>query len=181
MEVKILITELQTERLVLRKMKMSDSASLFKIWSDPEVTKFMNINSFTDESQAVDMIETLDKLSRENKAIRYSIIELESKKIIGSCGYNYFDFKNAKAEIGFDISKAFWGKGYAQEAILSLMDYAFSTLKINRIEGKVVPENINSIKVLQKLNFTFEGTMRKCEKFNDKFIDLNIYSKLIID
>lgn len=181
MEVKILITELQTERLVLRKMKASDAASMFTIWSDPEVTKFMNINSFTDESQAVDMIEMLDKLSRENRAIRYSIIELESNEIIGSCGYNSFDFKNAKAEIGYDISKAFWGKGYAPEAILSLMDYAFSTLEFNRIEAKVELENINSIKVLQKLNFTFEGTMRMCEKSNEKFIDLSIYSKLITD
>jgi len=176
-----LITKLQTERLVLRKMKVSDSASLFTIWSDPEVTKFMNINSFTDESQAVDMIEILDKLSRENRAIRYSIIELESNEIIGSCGYNSLDFSNSKAEIGYDISKDFWGKGYAPEAILSLMDYAFSALELNRIEAKAEPENVNSIKVLQKLNFTFEGTMRKCEKSKEKFIDLSIYSKLITD
>ncbi|WP_438350424.1 GNAT family N-acetyltransferase [Paenibacillus sp. FA6] len=176
-----MITKLQTQRLVLRKMKASDSASLFTIWSDPEVTKFMNINSFTDESQAVDMIEILDKLYRENRAIRYSIIELESNEIIGSCGYNSLDFSNAKAEIGYDISKDFWGKGYAKEAILSLMDYAFSALEFNRIEAKVEPENINSIKVLQKLNFTFEGTMRKCEKSKEKFIDLSTYSKLITD
>lgn len=79
------------------------------------------------------------------------------------------------------LVKLFWGKGYAPEAILSLMDYAFSTLEFNRIEAKVESENINSIKVLQKLNFTFEGTMRKCEKSNEKFIDLSIYSKLITD
>ncbi|KEK24610.1 GNAT family N-acetyltransferase [Bacillus gaemokensis] len=176
-----MITELQTKRLILRKMQASDSASLFAIWSDPEVTKFMNINSFTDESQAVEMIEILDKLSLENRAIRYSIIELESNKIIGSCGYNSLDFKNAKAEIGYDISKAFWGKGYAPEAILALIDYAFSTLGFNRIEAKAEPENINSIKVLQKLNFTFEGTMRMCEKSKEKFIDLSIYSKLMTD
>jgi ribosomal-protein-alanine N-acetyltransferase len=176
-----LIKELYTERLFLRKIKTSDSASLFKIWSDPEVTKFMNINSFTDKSQAKDMIELLDQLSQENKAVRYSIIELESNEIIGSCGYNSLDFENAKVEIGYDISKAFWGKGYAPEAIFSLMDYAFNSLKFNRIEAKVEPENINSIKVLQKLNFTFEGTMRKCEKSKGKFIDLSIYSKLITD
>ncbi len=176
-----MITELQTERLVLRKIKVSDSASLFKIWSDPEVTKFMNINRFTDERQAVDMIKLLERLSKENRAIRYTIIELESEQIIGSCGFNFLDFKNAKAEIGYDISKAFWGKGYAPEAILSLVDYAFDTLDFNRIEAKVEPENINSIKVLQKLNFTFEGTMRKCEKSKDKWIDLSIYSKLITD
>lgn len=176
-----MITEIQTERLILRKMKVSDSASLFKIWSDPEVTKFMNINSFTDERQAVEMIEILNNLSLESKAIRYSIIELESNRIIGSCGYNSIDSSNAKAEIGYDISKDYWGKGYAQEAIQSLMDYAFNTLKFNRIEAKVEPENNNSIKVLQKLNYTFEGTMRKCEKSKGKFIDLSIFSKLTTD
>lgn len=176
-----MITEIQTERLVLRKMKVSDSACLFNIWSNPDVTKFMNINSFTDENQAVEMIETLDKLSRENKAIRYSIIELESNSIIGSCGFNSLDFSNANAEIGYDISKNYWGKGYATEAVRSLVDYAFNTLKFNRIEAKVHPENKNSINVLQKLNFTFEGTVRMCEKSNDKFNDLNLFSKLITD
>ncbi|KKB34410.1 spermidine N1-acetyltransferase [Bacillus thermotolerans] len=141
----------------------------------------MNINCFTNETQAKEMIELLDNLSQENKAVRYSIIELESNKIIGSCGYNSLDSDHSKAEIGYDISKAFWGKGYATEAISSLMDYAFTSLKLNRVEAKVVPENIPSIKVLEKLNFTYEGTMRKCEKSNGKFMDLSIYSKLITD
>lgn len=110
-----MITEIQTKRLKLRKMKLSDSASLFNIWSDPEVTKFMNINSFTEESQAVEMIKILNNLSLKSKAIRYSIIELESNRIIGSCGYNSIDSSNAKAEIGYDISKDYWGKGYAPE------------------------------------------------------------------
>lgn len=177
----MLITLIQTERLTLRKMKVSDSASLFKIWSDPEITKFMNIDNFTDESQAVEMIKFLNNLSLESKAIRYSIIELESNGIIGSCGYNSLDLSNSKAEIGYDISKDHWGKGYAPEVVQSLMDYAFNTLKLNRIEAKVEPENHNSIRVLQKLNFTFEGTMRKCEKSKGKFIDLSIFSKLVTD
>lgn len=176
-----MIPELHTERLHLRKMKVSDSSSLFKIWSDPEVTKFMNINCFTDENQAKDMIKLLDELSQDNKAIRFSIIEIESNEIIGSCGYNSIDFENAKAEIGYDIARAFWGRGYASEAICSLLDYAFSSLKLNRIEAKVELENVNSVKVLQKLNFTFEGTLRQYEKVNGKFNDLNMYSKLRTD
>lgn len=176
-----MITELQTERLHLRKMKVSDSSSLFKIWSDPDVTKFMNISCFTDENQAKEMINLLDDLSRDSKAIRFSIIKIESNEIIGSCGYNSFDFENEKAEIGYDIAKSFWGRGYASEAISSLLDHAFSSLKLNRIEAKVDPENVNSIKLLQKLNFTFEGTLRQYERVEGKFNDLNIYSKLISD
>lgn len=181
MEVKVLITELHTERLHLRKMKVSDSSSLFKIWSDPDVTKFMNVSSFTNENQAKEMITLLDDLSQDSKAIRFSIIKIESNEIIGSCGFNSLDFENAKAEIGYDIDKSFWGRGYASEAICSLLDYAFSSLKMNRIEAKVEPENVNSIKLLQKLSFTFEGTLRQYERVDGKFNDLNIYSKLISD
>lgn len=177
----MLTTELHTERLHLRKMKVSDSPCLLKIWSDPEVTKFMNIGNFTDENQAKDMIKLLDEFSLDNKAIRFSIIEMESNEIIGSCGFNSLDFENEKAEIGYDIARAFWGRGYASEAISALLDYAFSTLKLNRIEAKVEPENVNSVKVLQKLNFMFEGTLRRYERVNGKFIDLNMYSKLITD
>ena len=181
MEGKVLITELNTERLHLRKMNVADSPQLFKIWSDPDVTKFMNITSFTHEEQAFEMIEILDELAQDQKAIRFTIIERQSNEIIGSCGFNSIDFENEKAEIGYDIAKAFWGKGYAPESINALLDYAFQTLKLNRIEAKVEPENANSIKVLNKLNFTFEGTLRQYEKAKGNFIDINMYSRLKTD
>ncbi|MFP3918596.1 GNAT family protein [Lysinibacillus telephonicus] len=176
-----MITDLYTERLHLRKMDVSDSQTLFKIWSDPDVTKFMNIENFHHESQATEIITYLDQLASENKAIRYSIIELESNEIIGSCGYNSLDFENDKTEIGYDIAKNYWGKGYAPEAISTLLNYAFNSLNLNRVEAKVEPENLNSIKVLQKLNFTFEGTLRKAEKSKGRYVDLNIFSKLKTD
>lgn len=181
MEGKLLNTDLYTKRLHLRKMNITDSSGLFKIWSDPDVTSFMNIDNFTDESQVQDIINLFNKLSQENRATRFTIIEQESNEIIGSCGYNSLDFENVKAEVGYDIGKGFWGKGYAPEALSALIEYAFETLNFNRIEAKVSPENFNSIKVLQKLNFTFEGTLRKSEKLKGKFIDINMYSKLKTD
>ncbi|MEK9197126.1 GNAT family N-acetyltransferase [Ureibacillus sp. FSL E2-3493] len=176
-----MMTNLYTERLLLRKMRTTDSASLFKIWSDPEVAKFMNIDPFTEESQAVNMITHLDKLAHDNKAIRFSIIKLSTNELIGSCGYNFLDFENEKAEIGYDIAKEHWGNGYAPEAISALVENAFNTLNLNRVEAKVEPENINSIKVLEKLNFTWEGTLRQTEKSKGKYIDLKIFSKLKSD
>lgn len=176
-----MINELQAQRLHLRKMEVSDSHSLFKIWSDPDVTKFMNISSFTHEVQAKEMIEKLEELAQASKAIRFSMIEQESNEIIGTCGFNSIDFENAKAEIGYDIAKAYWGMGYATEGIFALLNYSFETLELNRIEAKVEPANVNSIKVLKKLNFTFEGTLRQYEKSKGNFIDINIYSLLKTD
>lgn len=157
---------------------MADAHSLFKIWSDPKVTKFMNIINFTHEEQAKEMIELFDQFAEEYKAIRLTIIEKESNEIIGSCGFNSFDVKSATTEIGYDLAKAYWGKGYAPESISALIDYAFTTLDINRIEAKVEPGNINSIKVLEKLNFTFEGTFQEYEESKESSYDINVYSLL---
>ena len=173
-----MIEQIYTKRLYLRKMKMADAHSLFKIWSDPEVTKFMNIINFTHEEQAKKMIELFDQFTEECKAIRLTIIEKESNEIIGSCGFNSFDLKSATTEIGYDLAKPYWGKGYAPESILALIDYAFTTLDINRIEAKVAPGNINSIKVLEKLNFTFEGTFQEYEESKESSYDINVYSLL---
>ncbi|WP_096189319.1 GNAT family N-acetyltransferase [Evansella halocellulosilytica] len=174
-------TDLFTERLHLRKMTTDDAPSLFKVWSDPDVTKFMNVRNFTDENQAMEMISYLEKLAQDNQAIRFTIVELKSNEIIGSCGYNSLDFENEKTEIGYDIAKSYWGNGYAPEVIYALKNYAFDSLNLNRVEAKVEPGNVNSIKVLKKLNFTFEGTLRQSEKSKGKLIDLNIYSKLKTD
>ncbi|KPU57426.1 acetyltransferase family protein [Bacillus wiedmannii] len=152
-----MITELQAQRLHLRQMKESDSLSMLKIWSNRDVTKFMNISNFTDKNQAKDMIHFLNELAQNNKALRFTIIEKESHQIIGSCGYNFLDFENSKTEIGYDISKTFLGKGYAPEAISALLDYAFTHLKLNRVEAKVEPKNVNSIKVLQNYNSLLKG------------------------
>ncbi|MEB2302257.1 GNAT family N-acetyltransferase [Lysinibacillus xylanilyticus] len=173
-----MIEQIHTKRLFLRKMKMADSYSLFKIWSDPEVTKFMNIINFTHEEQTKEMIELFDQLAEEHKAIRLTIIEKESNEIIGSCGFNSFDVERATAEIGYDFAKAHWGKGYASECISALIDYAFTTLSISKIEAKIEPGNSNSIKVVEKLNFTFEGTFQEYEESKESFYDIHVYSLL---
>ncbi len=148
---------MDTERLLLRKVASADAKSLWGIWSDPAVTKFMNISSFTHEEQALEMIDLLNQLANEHRAIRYSIIKKIGNCIIGSCGFNNIDFDKATAEIGYDLAKTHWGKGYATEAIIALIHVAFTHLEITTIVAKVDAANSNSIKVLQKLNFILQG------------------------
>jgi len=138
-------------------MVKADAKHLLAIWSDPDVTKYMNITYFTHEDQALEMIELLEQLADQQKALRFTIFEKASNHIIGSCGFNMFDFDHAITEIGYDLAKVHWGKGYATEAITALIDYAFTNLAMNTIVAKVEAANINSIKVLKKLNFIYQG------------------------
>lgn len=169
--------QITSERLLLRPMELDDAPVLFGFWSDPIVTKHMNA-SFTDISQAQQMIEMLQGLFAENKAIRWTILLKHSNEIIGSCGFNYLDYENERAEIGYDLGFPYWGKGYAPEAIRTLIRFGFESLRLNRVEAKVEPENINSIKVLRKLRFVEEGKLRQYEKSKEVFVDLIMFSTL---
>lgn len=159
-------------------MKISDAPFLFAFWSDPIVTKFMNIDPFQTIEETEEMIMVLTNLALKNSAIRYSIILKESNQIIGSCGFNYIDHENARAEIGYDLGKEFWGMGYASEAIHTLINNGYKEQNLNRIEAKVDPQNRKSIKLLKKLGFSYEGTLRQYEKSKGNFFDLYMFSKL---
>ncbi|MFS0560798.1 GNAT family N-acetyltransferase [Terribacillus sp. 179-K 1B1 HS] len=169
---------IQTNRLILRKMNKNDVNALFTIWSDPNVTKYMNIEGFSQIEQAEEMISILSDLAEKNEAIRYTIFEAKTNIIIGSCGFNTLDFKNETAEVGYDLDSGFWNKGYGTEAVKGLIDYAFHQLQFKKIEAKVDPNNIPSIKLLLKLDFILEGKLKDKEGQSN---DLNLYTKYLLD
>ncbi|USG68157.1 GNAT family N-acetyltransferase [Brevibacillus ruminantium] len=175
------MNQITTERLLLRPMQLDDAPFLFEFWSDPMVSKHMNIETFRDVSQAEQMIGLLQGLSKENKAIRWTILSRLSNEIIGSCGFNYLDYENERAEIGYDLGYPYWGKGYAPEALRAIIRFGFEHYRLNRVEAKVEPENLNSIKVLKKLRFVEEGTLRQYEKSKGEFVDLLMFSLLRSD
>lgn len=175
------MTIIETSNLQLKPVELNDAPSLFAYWSDPVVSKYMNIEAFTDITQAEQMILLLQKLCLEKTACRWTIFLKSTGQIIGSCGFNYFDFENERAEIGYDLGYPFWGNGYVPEALQSLISFGFHDLGLNRIEAKVEPENINSIKVLKKLHFVEEGTLRQYEKAKGKLVDLSMFSVLRTD
>ncbi|MCR6097687.1 GNAT family N-acetyltransferase [Salipaludibacillus agaradhaerens] len=176
-----MLTERQTERLVMRQVKAEDAESLFPIWSDPRVTQFMNITTFSHKNEAVNMINYLNELAEQQQALRFSIIEKKSGRIIGSCGYHLLDLKNEKTEIGYELGYPYWRKGYGTEVVKDLIDAAFLELNLHRIEAKVEPNNVNSIRLLEKVNFLYEGTLRESEKSGDTYSDLQLYSLLKTD
>jgi ribosomal-protein-alanine N-acetyltransferase len=167
-----------TNRLIMKDMKEEDGEILYKYWSDNEVTKYMNITPFHKVEQAKEMIQFLTTLKEEGKAARYSIFLKKSGELIGTCGFNSIDNENSRVEIGYDLGKNYWGHGYIREALTALIQEAFLSLHMNRIEAKVEVENENSIKALSKLAFTNEGRLRQYERSKGKLIDVYMFSLL---
>lgn len=89
-----------------------------------------------------------------------------------------FDEGASRSEIGYDITRTEWCKGYATEALESVLNYGFNIMNLNRIEATVTPGNEGSIKVLRKLNFIQEGIVRERDLIKGKLEDGIIMSIL---
>ena len=172
------ISEIQTKRLLLRKMEITDASVLYEYWSDKDVTRYMNILGFESIKQAEDMIGLLNSLADSEKAFRWSIVCKGSKQILGTCGFNNWDKENQRAEIGYELGKQHWGQGFMTEALEGLISHGFGIMALNRIQALVEPENTVSRKLLMKLWFQEEGLLRQYEQVKGNFIDLMMYSIL---
>lgn len=80
----------------------------------------------------------------------------EDKRLIGFCGLKYLDDLNA-VDVGYRFLPEYWGRGLATEACLASVSFGFEVLKLDRIIGLVLPDNVASIRVLEKVGMRLEG------------------------
>jgi ribosomal-protein-alanine N-acetyltransferase len=167
---------LRTERLILRNLSLKDSETIFSYFSDPEMTKFYGMEPFKTRIEADKFIK--DFIDDYTLLYRWGIVERESGRLIGTCGFHALSEKHLRAEIGYEIDIPYWGKGYATEAINALIYYGFDSMNLQRIGANVYPENVGSRKVLEKAGFTHEGLLRSYLFQGGKYHDANVFSIL---
>lgn len=165
---------LETERLLLRKMELTDARSMYQYFSKDEVTRFYDLETFTSEQEALDLIQGLFYRYNEKKQIRWGIQLKGHHGIIGSCGFHTLEKENFKAEIGYELDPDYWGKGIMAETIGQIITYGFQEMGLNRVEAFYNPLNVASHKVLEKNGFQFEGVLKKRFFIKGKFIDAAI-------
>ncbi|MBP0904395.1 GNAT family N-acetyltransferase [Mariniflexile gromovii] len=168
---------LESERLILRQFIESDLENVFKGLSHPEVIKYYGI-SFKTLEESKQQMAWFFNLEKSEKGIWWAVCSKTTGEFLGAGGLNDLCKINKKAEIGFWLLPENWGKGFITEIIPLICNYAFNSIGLNRLEAFVESENTNCKKVLAKLNFTLEDTMKDCEIKNDQRISLDIYSKL---
>lgn len=81
-------------------------------------------------------------------------------------------------DVGYWIAEKYWGRGYATDALNTITDLAFDTLKIDRVQAYVFDGNIASEKVLEKCGYEYEGYLKKSHKKGDKFYNSKLYAKI---
>lgn len=169
---------LTTQHLILRPIDEKDIAALYTLFSSDAVMKFMDVERFQDVSEAAQMVTFFREKLETGEGMRWAICYKERNELIGTCGYHHISKSNFKAEIGYDLIPAYWGKGIMTNAIHCLLQYGFEQLQLNRIEAIVDPTNINSYKLLDRIGFQREGLHRQSFYEKGRFIDVYIYSML---
>ncbi len=169
--------KLKTNSYALREICSSDLENVFCGLSNPEITKFYDVH-YSSREETQEQMEWYKNLKEKGTGIWWGIFGRKDDSFCGAAGFNDLNRAHRKAEIGFWLLKEYWGKGILKEVMPVLFDYGFSELNLNRIEGFVQGENEKCKRALNKIDFTYEGTMREYEIKNGMKIDLDIYAVL---
>ena len=155
--------ELKTERLLLRKIKVSDVDEVLFLRSDKTVNEFIERPENRKTKNKADALKFIEKIITEienNKSISWEITFINNPKMIGSiCLWNFSN--NLKtAEIGYALNPKFQNQGIMNEAIICVIDYGFNKLNLDKIEAYTHVENKNSKKLLEKNGFQLNNNRK---------------------
>ena len=158
------IPTIETERLCLRAIEAKDQGDIFDIFSDDDVMRHYDIDSFTSADEATRVIDGFDEWFQRQEAVRWGITLLDSGKLIGTCCFDGIHAPFQRANLGYNLGSSYWKQGYAVEACRAIVDYAFSKGlfgPINRIQAITVPDNMASEQLLEKLGFRREAVLQQ--------------------
>lgn len=170
--------ELQTQRLLLKKLTPEDAPALFELRSDPAVMKYIDRPLAKTDADALALIQVISDFLEKNEAITWGIFLKDDPSVKGTIGFWRILKEHYRAEIGYLLHPSLHGKGIMQEAMESVLRYGFEVMKLHSVEANVKPGNISSEKVLQRNGFVQEGYFRENYFFEGQFWDTVVYSLL---
>ncbi len=172
--------EIHTERLLLKQVLQADAATVLKGYSDVRINQFMSVAYHSlEEVQA--QLNWYNELYQNKTGIWWGICLKSTGEMIGNTGYHLWNHNHRSAEIGYWILPEFQRQGYALETLQGVVQYGFDHMHLHRIEAQVENENSASSTLLLKAGFHLDGIKRECEFIQERFISLEIWSKLSTD
>jgi len=143
---------LETDRLILRPLDEKDIDAIFAMRSDPEVMRF--IRELQNRDESANWVELVSSRWATEQIGFCAMVEKSAGKFVGWCGLWRLK-ETGEIEVGYAVAKKFWGKGYATEAALEFLDYAFKKLAPEKIVAVARPKNAASRRVMEKLGMDF--------------------------
>lgn len=151
---------------------------MFEYAQDSQVSKYTGWYTHNSIQDTKLFLQYTINNYKNNQLSNWGIVHKAEQKFIGTAGFIDWNVEHAKAEIGYTLSRKYWGKGYMTEVVNAIIYFGFRTMMLNRIEARCVIENIASARVMEKVGMKYEGILRGCMFMKGKYRDLKIYSIL---
>lgn len=168
---------LETERLLLRKMRLGDAEAMFAYASDPEVTRFVLWDTHRSIEDSERFLSVATEGYERGDFGGWGVVLKDSGAFVGTCGIDV-DYEHARAELGYVLSREHWGKGLMPEAVRAVIRFCFVRMGLNRVEARCIAENTASARVMEKAGMAYEGTFREREFIKGAYRDMKLYSIL---
>ena len=149
------------ERVTLRPLGDGDLPALLEIFGDREVMQFWSSPPIAGADGARALLDDIRGHFKARTLFQWGIARADDDEIVGTTTIFHVDGEHRRGEIGFALGRAHWGRGYASDAVTLLIRFAFEQLDLHRLEADPDPQNLASIKVLEKQGFKYEGLLRE--------------------
>jgi ribosomal-protein-alanine N-acetyltransferase len=169
---------LTTERLTLRELLFSDAPDVLVFRGDWQVQKY-NGPVHQDVAEVQTLIEELRAEYAAQQGIVWAVTLTESDTAFGLFGLHDWNGYHRRAEVGYDLARAYWGQCIVSEALRAIIRFGFQKMNLNRIYAGTIADNHKSVRLLERLGFQREGTRRQHSWEEDgTFHDSAIYGLL---
>lgn len=172
----------QKIQIYIREFESTDAEALLELnLSNRTIFQGITPATLDDYFYSLDahlkLIENWKRGKEQGNRYEFGIFEMQNSTLIGIIALYKFG-PSEKCTLGYSLDKEHYGKGYATEAVRLILDIAFKELKFHRVDAGVMPRNIGSTRVLEKVGFVKEGLAREYIKINDIWEDHYIFSIL---
>lgn len=172
------LPRLETDRLVLRKLALDDLEDVYAYSSDEQVTRYLRWGPHASLEQTESYIRGVLQEYRQGRDGTWGIEYRASGHVVGAIHLMAISTQHRKAEIGFLLSRAYWGRGLMVEALLSVLKYAIEDVGLNRVEAFCLVDNFGGKRVLEKAGMRKEGVLREYALQKGAFRDFAVHSML---
>lgn len=169
---------IDTGRLRVRRLAESDLPALLEVNGDEAVTALLPYATWTSPADGDAWFQRMADLQATGLALQFVVAEQASDRAIGTCLLFRLDEGSRRAELGYALGRAHWGRGLMQEALRALLDRAFGGMALRRLEAEVDVRNPASARLLQRLGFRREGLLRQRWVTKGAARDVGIYGLL---
>lgn len=145
--------QLSTERLTLRQLTPADAAAIFALRSDERVNRYLDRSACGSLGEAAAFVEKINSSIAAGTSLYWAVCLRENPLLIGTiCLWNFSE-DGQSAELGYELSPDFQGRGIMSEALGCVLAYSFGTFDLKKVEAYTHPENTPSEKLLRAHGF----------------------------